>query len=146
MKYYILEVDPKSDIHFNPAASLSFSGRTGPYIQYSHARISSLLKKVGKTLPKATIPDEITETEHALLVLLGKYGEALRASSDELSPAELSKYLFELAKAFSDFYETAPILKASKNLIGFRLLLSKSVSSVLASGLGILGIEAPEAM
>lgn len=146
LKYYILEVDPKSDIHFNPDASLAFSGRTGPYIQYSHARISSLLKKAGKTLPKAEIPDELSLTEHILVTMLGKYEEALAVSLAGLSPAEMAKYLFDLAKAFSDFYEAEPILKAPKNLMGFRLLLSKSASSVLASGLGVLGIEAPEAM
>lgn len=146
LKYYFLEVDPKSDIHFNPAASLAFSGRTGPYIQYSFARISSLLKKAGGRAPKAVLPDNFSEKEYRLLLLLSKYGETLTKSSAELNPAELAKYLFELARAFSDFYESEPVLKAPANLIGFRLVLSKSVAGVLSSGLGLLGIKAPEEM
>lgn len=146
LKYYFLEVDPKSDIHFNPAASLAFSGRTGPYIQYSFARISSLLKKAGGRAPKAVLPDNFSEKEYRLLLLLSKYGEILTKSSVELNPAELAKYLFELARAFSDFYESEPVLKAPANLIGFRLVLSKSVAAVLSSGLGLLGIKAPEEM
>lgn len=146
LKYYFLEVDPKSDIHFNPAASLAFSGRTGPYIQYSFARVSSLLKKAGGRAPKAVLPDNFSEKEYRLLLLLSKYGETLTKSSAELNPAELAKYLFELARAFSDFYESEPVLKAPANLIGFRLVLSKSAAAVLSSGLGLLGIKAPEEM
>ncbi len=141
LKYYILEIDPKSDIHFNPGASLAFSGRTGPYIQYSYARISSLLKKAKGLKAKAVIPDHISETEHRLLVLLGKYEEIISDTLAVLNPSELSKYLFELAKAFSDFYETEPVLKGSKKMLGFRLVLSKSVASIIASGSSLLGIK-----
>ncbi len=148
LKYYLLEVDPKSDIHFNPAASLAFSGRTGPYIQYSHARISSLLRKAGK-LPaslRLAIAKEITDVEHRILMLLGRYEEVLETSLQARNPSGLAKHLYELAKTFSDFYEKEPVLKSTGATRQFRLLLSKSVGTVLSSGLGILGIKAPEEM
>ena len=146
LKYYLLEVDPKSDIHFNPAASLAFSGRTGPYVQYSYARISSLFRISGKPLSAAAVPERVSETEHKILVLLSRYGEILASSAAARNPSELEKYLFELSKAFSDFYEKEPILKAQGNTRNFRLALSKSVSAVLESGLKISGIVAPKQM
>lgn len=146
LKYYLLEVDPKSDIHFNPAASLAFSGRTGPYIQYSYARISSLLKKSGKKALSAVAPERVSDTEHKILVLLSRYGEILSSSAGARNPSELEKYLFELSKAFSDFYEKEPILKAEGSVRDFRLTLSKDVGAVLESGLRISGIAAPKQM
>lgn len=147
LKYYFLEVDPKSDIHFNPASSLAFYGRTGPYIQYSFARISSLLRKAGKIkLEIGKIKLEISDIEHRLFTLLGRYDEILALGANLRNPSELAKYLFELAKAFSDFYEAKPILKAEDNLRNFRLGLSQSVGIVLKSGLGLMGVKAPEEM
>lgn len=145
LKYYLLEVDPKSDIHFNPAASLAFSGRTGPYIQYSCARISSLFKKSGDARGVAA-PQDVSETEHKLLLSLSRYGEILAASESARNPAELEKYLFELSKAFADFYEKEPILKAEGSVRAFRLALSAGTGLVLESGLGISGISAPREM
>lgn len=144
LKFYLLQVDPKSDIHFNPSAALALSGRTGPYIQYSYARITSLLRKAGKSARGSSQKENITigDIEHKIMVLLSRYGETINESGISRNPAILAKFLFELAQSFSDFYEKDPILKASKGHRQFRLALCRSVLGVIESGLGILGIKA----
>ncbi|MBI2099257.1 arginine--tRNA ligase [Candidatus Uhrbacteria bacterium] len=149
LKFYLLEVDPGSDIHFNPSSAIALTGRTGPYIQYSYARISSILRKAGSK-NKFTCSKlgklEITGAEYRLFLLLGKYGSVIESGERGLNPAGVAKYLYELAKAFSDFYETEPVLKAPPAAREKRLCLISRVRDVLASGLALLGISALEEM
>ena len=149
LKYYLLQVDPKSDIHFNPAEAIAFTGRTGPYIQYSYARISSLLKKAGarRNLEISKFRNiEISDAEHRLIFLLGKFEEIIKESALRKNGALMAKYLYEVSSAFSDFYEKEPVLKAHPQLRVFRLHLSRMAGDVIFCGLNLLGIVAPARM
>ncbi len=147
LKYYILQYDAKSIVNFNPKKSLSFTGNTGPYLQYSYARIKSILKKANQKVDKKVDFSKLKNAdEKELLFLLANFEEIIKKSADEYDPSVLAKYLYELAKTFHSFYHSSSILKANKKTQKARLLLIYSVSEVIKKGLHLLGIEVLEEM
>ena len=152
LKYFIIKVDPKKTMLFNPKESIDFNGNTGPFIQYTHARIRSILRKAaaqGLSYGKESIlPTLVPSAKEIRLVKLldiypSKIGEAVQA----LSPAVIANYCYELAKEFNQYYHDTPILKEEDAAVqAFRLELIDILSGVLRSGMGILGIGLPERM
>ena len=150
LKYFILKVDPAKNMLFNPAESIDFNGNTAPFIQYTHARIRSMLRKGAENgidldakLPQLSLNEE----EKTLINLLYQYPKTVLAAGDNFSPALIANYCYDLAKQFNHFYQDTPIFKeedAAKRLL--RLKLSRWVSLVLRNGMGLLGIDVPEKM
>ncbi|TCC91010.1 arginine--tRNA ligase [Pedobacter hiemivivus] len=149
LKYFLLKVEPKKRLLFDPAESIDFQGNTGPFIQYTHARIKSLLLKAGYDFAHAGIADaEITATEKEMIMLLAKYPNEIQSAAKTHSPAVLANYLYEVAKMFNKFYhETPPIIKEENEAVKkHRLNLSFVTAEVLKRGMRILGIAVPERM
>lgn len=149
LKYFLLKVEPKKRLLFDPAESIDFQGNTGPFIQYTHARIKSLLLKAGYDFAHAGVADaEITATEKEMIMLLAKYPTEIQSAAKTHSPAVLANYLYEVAKMFNKFYhETPPIIKEENEAVKkHRLNLSFVTAEVLKRGMRILGISVPERM
>lgn len=147
LKYFILQVDPKTDMHFDPKKSLSFSGRTGPYLEYSHARICSIIRKAGIKISGKVDFDKLREKwEYNLVVELAKFPEILEKAARAYNPAVLADYLYDLAKIFSDFYRDVKVIGADPEAEKARIALIGAVRIVLSKGLAILGMAAPEEM
>ncbi len=146
LKYYLMKVDPKKRMLFNPEESVDLTGNTGPFIQYAHARICSLLAKSQITL-SAVAPFEMSHEEKELIKQLAQYPAIIQEAASLYSPAIIANYLYELAKQYGHFYQTQAILIEvdSAKKLG-RLTLSASVAKVLKSGLSLLGISAPKKM
>lgn len=148
LKYFLLKVEPKKRLLFDPNESIDFQGHTGPFIQYTHARIRSVLAKgnVGEGLPLAT-PASLAPSERDLIQLLGNFPVAVEASAKEFSPAQLANYCYEVAKQYNKFYHEESILKAADEAVKtFRLHLSASTARIIAKGMNLLGIDVPERM
>ena len=146
LKYYILKVDPKKRILFNPEESVDFQGNTGPFIQYTYARIQSILRKSG-TLPELSDLLELHPKEKELIKQLQLFPEAIQQAGVQYSPALIANYTYELVKSFNSFYQNVSILGADNNEEkSFRIQLSKAVSDVIKTAFGLLGIEVPERM
>lgn len=148
LKYYILKVDPKKRILFNPEESVDFAGNTGPFIQYTYARIQSILRKAEDTdLNQETGEIVLHEKEKELLKLLEAFPEIISSAAGNYSPAVIANYIYDLVKEFNSFYQNVSILGAEEeSRKAFRVLLSKKVGEVIASGLRMLGIDVPERM
>lgn len=147
LKYFILQVDPKTDMHFDPKKSLSFSGRTGPYLEYSHARICSIIRKAGIKISGKVDFDKLREKwEYNLVVELAKFPEILEKAARAYNPAVLADYLYDLAKIFSDFYRDVKVIGADPEAEKARIALIGAVRIVLSKGSAILGMAAPEEM
>ena len=151
LKYFILKVDPRKNMLFNPAESIDFNGNTGPFIQYTYARIQSVLRKSGAERENnETIIDfspELDQKELALIQRLCEYPSAVRAAGDEFSPAVICNYAYALACDFNSFYHDLSILnEKDEQKRALRLLLAKNVAKVLQSAMSLLGIEMPERM
>ena len=147
LKYYILKVDPKKRILFDPNDSIDFNGNTGPFIQYTYARIQSLLTKSNYKKSKINNQLEINEKEKQLLKLLTIFPEIIKSAADNLNPALIANYTYELVKNFNSYYQTTTILKINdEELKGFRLTLSYKVASIIKSSMKLLGINVPEKM
>jgi arginyl-tRNA synthetase len=145
LKYYILKVDPKRRILFNPEDSVDFQGNTGPFIQYTYARIQSILKKA----PKAEVVEKYNfhEKEKALIKQLNLYPETIQQAANQYSPALIANYTYDLVKEFNSFYQNVSILGADDEAqIQVRVTLSRSVAHAIKSAFGLLGIEVPEQM
>ncbi len=146
LKYFILKVDPRKNITFNPRESIDFNGNTGPFIQYTYARIRSVLRKAGDAVNDAD-PGTLQQSELDLLILLYQFPQTVKQAAREFSPSVMANYLFEVAREFNQFYHELSILKeedAGKR--NFRLLLSALTSQVIKNGMDLLGIEVPEKM
>jgi arginyl-tRNA synthetase len=151
LKYYILKVDPKKNMTFNPEESIDFNGNTGPFIQYTYTRIKSVLRKAGQIGIVERIPDPASvravPKEIELIKLLRKFSETVSAAAAEYSPALIANYCYDLAREFNQFYHDYTILgeddPAGRD---FRLVLSRLTSEVLSTGMWLLGIEMPERM
>lgn len=146
LKYFLLKVDPKKRMLFNPEESIDLTGHTGPFIQYAHARIQSLIAKAGE---RSTWCAELKmeSPEIGLIKIMQQYPECLNQAAQSYSPALLANYLYELTKAFNSFYQQCSILNESdQELKTARLLLTLNIGKILASGLNILGINAPQKM
>ncbi|MGS2738642.1 arginine--tRNA ligase [Sinomicrobium sp. M5D2P17] len=148
LKYYILKVDPKKRILFNPEESVDFAGNTGPFIQYTYARIQSILRKAeGTDFSRETGEIELHEKEKELLKQLEAFPEILGSAAENYSPAVIANYTYDLVKEFNSFYQNVSILGAEEETRkGFRVQLAKKVGEVIASGLRMLGIDVPERM
>jgi arginyl-tRNA synthetase len=157
LKYFILKVDPVKNMLFNPNESIDFNGNTGPFIQYTHARIRSLIKRSGlenfdeKTFANININSvegfAVLDKEKQILMLLHDFPSVVKQAGDNLSPALIANYAFDLAKEFNGFYQDIPVLKEENQALReFRLVLSKFTADVLQNALGLLGITAPERM
>lgn len=147
LKYFLLKVEPKKRLLFDPNESIDFQGHTGPFIQYTHARIRSVLSKAGIEKPEYIGINGVSPTERELILALSKYPSVLAESAKEFSPAQLANYAYDLAKLYNKFYHEEPILKVEDiNIRNFRLSLSSVTASIIRKSMGLLGIEVPERM
>ena len=148
LKYFILKVDPRKNMLFNPQESIDFNGNTGPFIQYTYARIQSLLRKGGEQDNAASIDAvEPNEKEIALIQKITDFASSVRDAGNSYSPALIANYVYELAKEYNQFYHDYSILReedAAKR--AFRLTLSATVGNIIRRGFALLGIEVPERM
>ncbi|MEZ4971121.1 MAG: arginine--tRNA ligase [Flavobacteriaceae bacterium] len=150
LKYYILKVDPKKRILFNPEESVDFQGNTGPFIQYTYARIQSILRKAEELEQNLDSPQELTDLhgkEKELLKQLQLYPETIQLAADNYSPALVANYTYELVKEFNSFYQNVSILgEQDQHKKIFRVQLAKKVGEVIKSAFGLLGIQVPDRM
>ena len=151
IKYFMLKVDPKKNMLFDPKESVDFNGNTGPFIQYTYARIQSVIRKAAEN--GIIAPDKVLaglnmdEKEKQLVKLIYRYPAVVKDAGTNLSPALVANYVYELAKEYNQFYHEYPIIKEEDGAIrSFRLLLSKVTSNIIQSSMGLLGIEVPERM
>lgn len=146
LKYFLLKVEPKKRLLFDPNESIDFQGNTGPFIQYTHARICSVLSKGGVSAYSLDVTD-ITPTERELILALNKYPSVVEIAAREFSPAQLANYAYDLAKLYNKFYHEEPILKVEDVQIkNFRLALSERTAAVIKKSMSLLGIDVPEKM
>lgn len=147
LKYYILKVDPKKRILFNPEESVDFAGNTGPFIQYTYARIQSIIRKANFDFSEISAVTELHEKEKELLKQMALYPEVIQLAAQNHSPALIANYTYDLVKEYNSFYQSVSIL-GEENLDKkiFRVQLSKKVSEIIASSFKLLGIEVPERM
>ena len=147
LKYFILKVDPKKRILFDPNESIDFNGNTGPFIQYAYARIQSLIRKEKFSNTKINLDTNINEKEKDILKQLTQFPIAVKSAADNYSPALIANYAFELVKTFNSYYQSTTILKINDlEIKNFRLTLSNKVGEVIKSSMKLLGVEVPEKM
>ena len=147
LKYYMLKVDPKKQMMFNPEESVDFNGNTGPFIQYTYARIQSILRKATFDYSKQVTFSELHEKEKELIKQVQLFPEVIQSAAENHSPALVANYTYDLVKEFNSFYQNVSILgedNLDKKI--FRVQLSNSVSQVIKSAFGLLGISVPERM
>ena len=148
LKYFILKVDPKKRMLFNPEESIDFQGNTGPFIQYTHARISSLLRKADelKLNYKEAVDLEPSQSESELIFLLTQFDKKVSEAGKDYAPSVVANYVYEVAKSFNSYYAATPIFKATEEEQRFRIALSSKVAEVIKRGMGLLGIQVPDRM
>ena len=151
LKYYILKVDPKKRILFDPKESIDFQGNTGPFIQYTYARIQSILRKYAETNNSKEItaiqPDTLQEKEKNLLKSITLFPSIVQDAADNYSPAVIANYVYDLVKDFNSFYQNVSILgEEDTNKRHFRVALSKKIGEIIAESFKMLGIQVPERM
>ena len=148
LKYFILKVDARKNMLFNPEESIDFNGNTGPFIQYTHARIRSILRKADKiSTTSITSTTSLNDKEVELIQKMSEYGAAVEQAGKDYSPSGIANYCYELTKVFNQFYHDYSILneedEAKKQL---RLVIARNVAKILKNGMALLGIEVPERM
>lgn len=152
LKYFLLKVDPKKRMLFNPKESIEFQGYTGPFVQYSHARIAAILRKaeqigVNYQNPDLSSVQELAESETALIQILNDFDRKIKLAGEEYSPAIIAQYLFDLAKEYNRFYADLPIFHEKDQAIqSFRVALSALTAQTIKKGMSLLGIHVPERM
>ncbi len=147
LKYYILKVDPKKRILFNPEESVDFAGNTGPFIQYTYARIQSILRKADFDYSAKTDISELHEKEKEVIKLLEEFPVVIQDAAQNHSPALIANYTYELVRAYNSFYQSLFILgEGNLNKKIFRVQLSKKVADTIAAAFQLLGIQVPERM
>ena len=150
LKYFILKVDPRKNMTFNPKESIDFNGNTGSFIQYTYARIRSLLRKaeeLGIALPATFAGFTISTKEQELIAKVAEYADVVEEAARTYSPAVIANYVYDLVKEYNQFYHEFSILKEeNEELRAFRLALSEVVARTIAAGFSLLGIEMPERM
>ncbi len=147
LKYFMLKVEPRKGMMFNPKESIDFNGNTGPFIQYTYARIQSVIRKWDSDITVDIRPDELTEKENELIKKLSLYPALVNDAAKQYSPSMLASYVYELAKEYNQFYHDHPILKEENaHLVKSRLAISSWVAHTLKNGMKILGISMPERM
>ena len=151
LKYFLLKVDARKNMLFNPAESIDFNGNTGPFIQYTYARIRSILRKAEAEQMQVSCnfaaTPEISTKEEAVVQHLSDFASVVRQAGEEYAPNAIANYCYELAKEYNQFYHDYKVLgETDENKRQFRLVLSRNVAKVLRLGMGLLGIEMPERM
>ena len=152
LKYFIMKVDPKKTMLFNPKESIDFNGNTGPFIQYTHARIKSILRKAddqGIEHDSSVLKSEVVPSakEIRLVKLLNLYPAKVAEAGATYSPSVIANYAYDLAKEFNQYYhETRILQEENKDVLAFRLVLIQTLAGVLSKAMGLLGIELPERM
>ncbi len=147
LKYYILKVDPKKRILFDPKESIDFNGNTGPFIQYTYARIQSILRKADFDYSKPVNNFELSAKEKSVIKQIQLYPETVQLAAKNQSPAIIANYTYDLVKEYNSFYQSSYILGCEdENLKIFRTQLSKKVGKIIKSGFDLLGIDVPERM
>ncbi len=151
LKYFILKVDARKNMTFNPKESIDFNGNTGPFIQYTYARIQSVLRKaaeMGITIPE-TIPAgiELTEKEEGLIQMVADFAAVVKQAGEDYSPSVIANYTYDLVKEYNQFYHDFSILREENEAVRiFRITLSANVAKVVRLGMSLLGIEVPSRM
>lgn len=141
LKYFMLKVDPKKKMLFNPSESIDFNGNTGPFIQYTYARIQSLLSKADFDNTKSYTEYMLNESEKELILQLANFKEAVAKAADLLSPAQVANYVYDLVKSYNSFYQNNPVLnQEDANVRQFRLSLSDQTGKTIKKALSLLGI------
>jgi arginyl-tRNA synthetase len=149
LKYYMLKVDPKKQMMFNPEESVDFAGNTGPFIQYTYARIQSILRKADFDFENAVTSSEVEmhEKEKELIKQVQLFPELIQNAAENHSPALIANYTYDLVKEFNSFYQQVSILgEENHDKKVFRVQLSKSVGNTIKNAFQLLGIEVPERM
>ncbi|MBN8566670.1 MAG: arginine--tRNA ligase [Flavobacteriales bacterium] len=147
LKYFMLKVDPKKTMLFNPEESVDFNGNTGPFIQYTYARIQSILRKAEVDVTEECANIALLPKEKELIKLMETYPTVIQNAAQAYSPAIVANYVYDLVKEYNSFYQAIPILpEKDENLRLFRVQLSKKVGEIIASAFQLLGIEVPERM
>ncbi|MCJ8211192.1 arginine--tRNA ligase [Mucilaginibacter sp. RS28] len=147
LKYFLLKVEPKKRLLFDPNESIDFQGHTGPFIQYTHARIRSVLNRAGVDFTETQPVEELSAVERDLIIALTQYPQTVQQAAKDYSPAVIANYVYELAKAYNKFYHEKSILQAEdETLKKFRLQLSGAAADAIRKGMILLGIEVPERM
>jgi arginyl-tRNA synthetase len=153
LKYFLLKVDPKKRMLFNPVESVQLQGNTGPFIQYTHARIAAIIRKATEEKVNFEAPDflkkieTVNEREKEVILLAAKYQDKLKEAADNYDPSVIAQYIFDLAKEYNRFYAEVSIFsEENKNLVAFRVALSKTVAETIKSGMLLLGIQVPDRM
>ena len=150
LKYFILKVDPRKTMLFDPRESIDFNGNTGPFIQYTHARIRSVLRKAvesGINYAATPAPDEYLSEEIEIIKTLSEYPAAVQAAGANYAPSVIASYIYDLAKMYNGYYHDHSILREADSTVrDFRLRLSEQVAAVIRRGMRLLGITVPERM
>jgi arginyl-tRNA synthetase len=152
LKYFMLKVDPKKNMLFNPEESIDFNGNTGPFIQYTYARIQSIFRKAEKE-PEAFIREfdasgvTMLAAEKELIKLIYEFPQVIKLAGDNLNPAMIANYCFDLVKSYNHYYQETPILKRIEpEVANFRVLLSWFAALVIKKSMLLLGIDVPDKM
>ena len=148
LKYFILKVDARKNMLFNPEESIDFNGNTGPFIQYTHARIRSILRKAATNeAPSSMSHVQLNDKEVELIQKMSEYGAAVAQAGTDYSPSGIANYCYELTKVFNQFYHDYSILnEADEQKKLLRLVIARNVAKILKNGMALLGIEVPERM
>ena len=151
LKYFILKVDPRKNMTFNPKESIDFNGNTGPFIQYTHARICSVMRKAAEAgidyRQVDTAKVEPSEKEISLIQHLADFPAVVAEAGRIYSPSLIANYVYDLVKEYNQFYHDYSILREENAEVrAFRLMLSANVAKVIKTGMGLLGIEVPDRM
>ena len=148
LKYFILKVDARKNMLFNPEESIDFNGNTGPFIQYTYARIRSILRKADNQNSQFSILNpQLSDKEIELIQKMSEYGAAVEQAGKDYSPSGIANYCYELTKVFNQFYHDYSILnEPDEQKRQVRLVLARNVAKVIKNGMSLLGIEVPERM
>jgi arginyl-tRNA synthetase len=146
LKYFILKVDARKNMLFNPEESIDFNGNTGPFIQYTHARIRSILRKA-PSMTSLSSTTSLSSKEVELIQKMSEYGAAVEQAGKDYSPSGIANYCYELTKVFNQFYHDYSILnEEDEEKKQTRLVIARNVAKILKNGMSLLGIEVPERM
>lgn len=150
LKYFILKVDPRKNMTFNPEESIDFNGNTGPFIQYTHARIQSVLRKAAEQnieMPTQIGEIELSEKEEGMVQLLADFTQVIAQAAEEYNVSLVANYVYDLVKEYNQFYHDFSILREeNESLRAFRLMLSKNTALTIKKGMSLLGIDVPDRM